>query len=537
MTATDVSLAKPGLDYARIRNALLQRFNPVRYATAERLGQELDALYSGRLTIARFWEAMKNRDDMIRACDGKRKDAVENMEWCVNVDSDKAEEFPESLVERQKEVLSAFYCGLKVTDALRQDQIGGVGLLARQMLDARACGWSVHEITWRPMAEDGMLSASLRFCPLYWFENTEGRLRFLMQDWDYYGVDMAPMEWLVSVSDNYMEALTGPWLYKLQLVRAWVRFCERFGHPLPIGKTDSPKDSPEWNNLVDAVAAINEDFGLVVNSAASLEFPNLERSGDGTFQALYEDMKRMISVVILGSDLSTLSAGSGQGQGASLQGREDEKREKADASFISETLNRTLDRWVIDYYFGKDAPLLAKFTLHPPKRIDVLAELKVDETAANLGVAIGVDDFRERFGRSEPAESAEILRPPMATPNPANGGNQQGSGDGASSPPGTGDPDLSNASRLATLAARQVAQARANDLEAIGRELAIITSLKDPKEMMAMLNDWLANNDERARKFIENDGALTAVYENLLATGMINGFLASKTSEKVGAIK
>lgn len=532
MTPTDVTMSKPGLDFARIRNSLLQRFNPIRYATADRLGQELDALYTGRLTIGRFWEAMKNRDDMIRACDGKRKDAVENMEWCVNVDSERAEEFPETLVERQKEVLKAFYAGLNVTDALRQDQVGGVGLLARQMLDARACGWAVHEITWRPMASDGLLTASLRFCPVYWFENTEGRLRFLLQDWDYYGVEMAAREWLVSVSDNYMEALTGPWLYKLQLVRAWVRFCERFGHPLPIGKTDSPKDSPEWDNLVEAVAAINEDFGLVVNSAASLEFPNLERSGDGTFQALYEDMKRMIAVVILGSDLSTLSAGSGQGQGASLQGREDEKREKADASFISETLNRTLDRWVIEYYFGKDAPLLAKFTLHPPKRIDVLAELKVDETAANLGVPIGVDDFRERFGRSEPADGAEVLRSPMANPNPASGDNPQGSGNGASSPPVAGDPELSNASRLATVAAKQVAQARAYDLESIGRELAIITAMKDPKEMMSALNAWLLNNDERARKFIERSGELDAIYEKLLATGVVNGFLESKSVKK-----
>ena len=50
------------------------------------------------------------------------------------------------------------------------------------------------------------LTATFRFCPLWWFEGTIGRLRFLPTEFAIYGVDMEPGGWLVTVGDGLMEA-------------------------------------------------------------------------------------------------------------------------------------------------------------------------------------------------------------------------------------------------------------------------------------------------------------------------------------------
>lgn len=514
MTPSTVPTEKTGLDFQRIRNSILFRFNPVRQATAERLGTELDGFYSGRLSIARFWEAMQNRDDMIRSACGKRCDAVEQLEWQI-VASENAADVDANLADEQIDVLKKFYGNIKVTDVYKQDANGGVGLLARQMLDARAKGWAVHEITWKPEV-DGTLCAEFRFCPLYWFENTTGKLRFLLADYDYYGVDMKPGEWLVTASDNFMESVTSLWLYKKELLQAWVRFCARYGMPLPIIKTDAAPGSQQWDDAVTAASSITEDWAIVLNNGASLEFPTMDRSGDGTFQALYEDLKRTIVTVILGSDLATISAGNGGGQGASLQGREDAKRERADCSLISETLQRNVDKMVLEYTFGEGTPILAKFTLVPSKTQDINAEIAVDKMFTELGIPLSTDDLRERYGRAEPVGDEDAI------------GSQQPAGNEPADPPEKTspneppeDPGMSN--ELVESATKSIAKARASDLESVARELTSILAVDDPKSVLLGLRYFISSTQNRARNLISNPGRLSHEIEKLLATSFLEG--------------
>jgi phage gp29-like protein len=517
-----VPTEKPGLNYERIKNSILFKFNPVRQASAERLGTELDSFYSGRLTIARFWDAMQNRDDMIRSATGKRADAVEQLEWQV-VQSENADEIDAALAEEQVATLKEFYSNLKVTDVYKQDANGGLGLLARQMLDARAKGWAVHEITWLPQV-DGKLKAELRFCPLYWFENTTGKLRFLLNDWEMYGVDMLPNEWLVTASDNFMESVTSLWLYKKELLQAWVRFCARYGMPLPVIKTDASPGSDQWDDAVEAASSITEDWAIVLNNGASLEFPSLDRSGDGTFKALYEDLKRTLVTVILGSDLATISAGGGQGQGASLQGKEDSKREKADASLISETLQRSLDKFVLEYTYGEGAPILAKFTLVPSKNQDVNAEIAVDRMFREMGIPLSVNDVRERYGRAEPAADEDMVGP-MEPQRPASqAGQQDQEGDDEEElemPDGMSNEVVDDAKK-------SIAKARAQDLESVARELTTIMSVKDPQAVLRGLKHFIANTQNRAQHLIHNPDRLAHEIEKLLATSFISGATQSK---------
>lgn len=532
----------PGTQIERVTQSIRTRWNPIREATPARLGSEVDSLFYGRLTIARFWEAMQESDDMLRPVDGKRKDAVEGMEWQILLDDDAVKPENQELAKEQKEVLAKFYCHLTVTHILKQDQQGGVGLLARNILDARAKGWAVHEWIWQPRAVQGeYTTATFRFCPLYWFENTTGKLRFLESDTNLYGVDMPPGEWLVAASDNYMRALTAAWLMKQDLLRAWIRFCERFGMPVPHAKTGAQKDSETWETLVEAVQAYNEGTGLVTSEDATIEL--LEAKNIGTnnpFLPLLERIDRMIAVVVMGSDLSTISAGSGQGQGASLQDKEDSKREKADASFVSETLNRHVDRAVLKYYFGEDVPVLARFALIPPRRIDSQMELAVDQFAVTNGVPIGADDFRSRYGRPKPPEGADILRPVYAAnpTAPAPAGNQPMIGGGQS--PQQGQPatnqveppeegDLANATmeqrdQLIRAAEKQAAAARADDLLNIAEQLTnILDTAENEQQAARMLQKWIAKTDERYKRLLSRPSHLSHQLEQILSAALLNG--------------
>lgn len=515
------SQQKPGLDFSRVRNSILFRFNPVRQATAERLGSELDAFYTGSLTIARFWEAMQNRDPEIKTALGKRCDALETLGWTVNVDEDAFEDDDTAMAamaDEQKTILQRFYSNLCVTDILKQNVNGGVGVLARQMIDARAKGWAVHEIVWKPHP-NGELCAELRFCPLYWFENKTGKLRFLLSDWETYGIEMKPDEWLVTACDNFMEAATTLWLCKRSLLQAWVRFCEKFGQPFPVIKTDSAKDSPEWNNAEDALAAIAEDWGLVLNAGASLEFPNLDRSGDGTFQALHDELKRTVVTLILGSDLATISAGSGQGQGASLQGQEDAKRERADCSLISETLNRQLDKFVINYTFGPDVPVLVKFNLVPSKRQDIAQELSVDKTLNDMGVEISKADIRDRFGRSEPKDGEELIgQPDQPDSIEANQPN--------AAEPMANEAQFANELRNQALA--EIAKARALEVMDVAESIKHVLGINDPSKMLNALKTWQLNSAERAKRIIANPKELSETYEKVLATSVLRGLTSAQ---------
>lgn len=525
----------PGTEVQRVVLSLLTRYNPIRQATPERLGELIDQRYYGRLEIARFWEAIQESDDMVRTVDGKRKDSVEGMEWQILLDDEAMKSGLMDLAEKQKEALAKFYCHLTTTHILKADQKGGVGMLARNILDARAKGWAVHEWIWEPRKVEGKwTTATFRFCPLYWFENTQGRLRFLLSDWDQSGVDMDAGEWLVAATDDYMRCLTGNWLMKLDLLRAWMRFCERFGMPVPHGKTSAPKGTPEWELMVEAVTAYNQGLGLVTSPDGVIDLLEAKNTGtNNPYSTLLERIDRMIAVVVMGSDLSTLSAGSGQGQGASLQDKEDSKREKADASFVSETLNRNVDPLVLQYYFGADTPILARFALIPPRRIDSQMELAVDTFLTQNGVDIGEDDARSRYGRPKPPEGAATLRPIYAAnpTAPAPAGNQQTAGGGL--PPGqpavSPTEDLQNAKpeerdALVQAATREAQIARAEDFQNIAEQLTTILDAADnPEQLARMLKKWVGQSEDRYKRLLSRPSHLSQRLQDLLSAALLNG--------------
>jgi phage gp29-like protein len=406
----------------RVQAAIRSRFNPIPSLKPALLGAYLEAFRLGFLRNAAItWDAIERRDYRIAAVAAKRKKSVARHGWEILT----VEDTPAA--QAQKRVLEFFYNHLTATNVLEENETGGLSLLIRQMMDAVGKRHAVHEIVWEPRPGAGLmhgggktthtsrdpsgispaLTATFRFCPLWWFEATQGRLRFLQAEFDIYGVDMAPGEWLVTTGDGIMEPCSIAYIFKMFPLRDWLSACEKFGMPALVGHTDSAVDSAEWNSFQDAIKNFSQDWSAVISGSNKLELLETRISADGPYAPLVEKMDRAITTLWRGGDLGTTS--SHNATGASLQADEAEILETDDASLISETLSTQVSRHVLRYHFG-DAPQLAYINIKTREKRDLELSLKVDQFLLQSGAPISVQDALERYDRPAPAPGESLLR-------------------------------------------------------------------------------------------------------------------------------
>lgn len=210
------------------------------------------------------------------------------------------------------------------------------------------------------------------------------------------------------------------WLFKTKPRNALIRFCEKFGLPGIHAETDATPGSKEWKEMVSAVRNFINDWSVVTTAGTKF---NLVEAKGGTgnlpHTALIEDMNRAMVMLWRGADLGTMSKG-GDSSGASLQGDETDVLEQDDAEWITETLNVNVDRPLIDFTFGEDAPSLAYVSILTKDRQNVDQELKVDQFLQGIGFPISLQGLSERYGRPIPEEDEELVgakKEPVQDPN------------------------------------------------------------------------------------------------------------------------
>ena len=157
------------ISLAHLRRRKQARFNPLSTVTNPTdVGKKLDAFEAVYLKdIATIWDALEQRDDLIRAVVAKRKKAVGRQGWTVlTKESIPADRQPEA--EAHAAALEYFNQNLRCENALdRAEQCGlarqgssrlavqSSKLLCRQMMDAVGKRFAVHEIVWKPAAQGG----------------------------------------------------------------------------------------------------------------------------------------------------------------------------------------------------------------------------------------------------------------------------------------------------------------------------------------------------------------------------------------------
>ncbi|MDR2737383.1 MAG: DUF935 domain-containing protein [Puniceicoccales bacterium] len=410
-----------------IKNSMLAGFNHTKTLYPDLLSQMLDAFSTGNLKSAALtWDAIERRDDVIQGVASKRKKSTARLNWEVlSVDDS-------DLAKSQKFALEYFYNNLSATNACSGNENGGIALLVRQMMDAVGKKYAVHEMIFTPheackenlislpqtncTAPSTLLTATFRFVPLWFFENYDGKLKFLTDEGANSGIPLEPGAWMVTTGDGLMEACSIAYLFKHLPLRDWLVYCERNGMPGVKGVTDAAPNTEQWEAARDAVEDFGAEFNALMSRGTDIEAVDLSSHGELPYPKLVDRMDRAISALWRGSDLSTMSRESGVG--ASLQGDELSVLEEDDAAMISETLNSQVDKIVLKYLFG-NAQGKAYIKFIPNVRRNVAEELNLYRELHRMGVPISINDIRERFNLATPSGGELVLPSPVRiTANP-----------------------------------------------------------------------------------------------------------------------
>ena len=130
------------------------------------------------------------------------------------------------------------------------------------------------------------------------------------------------------------------------------------------------------------------------------------------FPGLVERTERAMSILWRGADLGTQAhSGSGQGQGASLQGDETAALDEDRAAWLTESL-ASVSRTAIKYLFGEGVQPLAHVRLKTQVKRDIQLDLAVDAFLLSNGAPVGVADVLARYNRPTPAADEPLLKPP-----------------------------------------------------------------------------------------------------------------------------
>jgi phage gp29-like protein len=499
----------------RLAAFYLSRHNPVRDLTPENLVQALDAYYRGELRrLALIMDRIEDTDDVLKVVAGKAKKQPGTRGWEI-IAEDKS---PEAAAH--KEALENFYNRLTVTSAIDLDQRGEINLLLFQMMDAKAKGYALHEILWDP--QPGYLTAELRFVPLWFFERRTGRLRFLADDHAYDGDDLEPGRWLITHGDGLMRTCAIAKLYKDMPLKDWVIYTGRHGMPGIIGKTHAQFDSPEWRAMDAAVLNFSAEFAATMSANDEITTIDATAKGELPHPKLVERMDRAMASIWRGADLSTISAGEGEGTGASLQGDEAEILAAADSENLADTLRRAIDRVVIKWCCGADVPK-AYFALSGVTKDTTEQDLKVDDQLHRMGFPISIESLAGRYGRTIP-DADETLLPPPAAPAPLP--YQANSKGEISFAALSAAANASGHAAYLQASSERLAAAVQAETEPLARELGDIL-------MLAEAEDWPADRlAERLRALRADLPAIqqrmglsaeaTAAYADIIGTAIIN---------------
>jgi len=535
-TSQALSLINPAAVYL-YRQA---RFQPIAHLSPEALTSQLSEWNVG--TMRRFsltMDALESRDLVIKSATGKLKMALARRDYEIV----KVEGADPVEAEKHAQALEYFYSNLECTNAVDRNQRGGFGTLVLQMMDATLKKYAVHEIVWKPQIDDEGevlgLTASFVFVPLWFFENRTGSLRFCGNfAWD--GITLTDGQWMVTVGDGIMEAISVGWMYKTIALRDWLIYSERNGMPLPIGKTTHPNGTPGFDAMKRALEAIGTDSALIIGIADAIEKLEFGATGQLPYPLLVDYIDKAICAVARGADLGTLSSGKhAEGTGASLQGDETDLIEQHNGQMITETLNHYIDPVVLRWHFGQNVVPKAYVKLNIPKPKDLNLEIAVDQFLLSCGVKLSIASALERYGRAEAEDDEEMLSAPQPAAVPGQGldGEEDDPNGAPANRNGNGHRNGNIASQTAANAAQiskvflNRAKARfAKDtslaLKPLRDRLKAISEMANDEQMQAALKklrDDLPVYLRKANKTPDNAQGLQDLMGVMLLNGLVTG--------------
>ena len=375
----------------------MTKFNALMRSDPEDIIRAIDEFNCGYLApMARLIGEYEQRDDKMRVSSIKMASAVSRCGWSVRPKKGFEEDADAA---RQVEVLERFWSTVRVTDAFKRNERGGLALLKEQMMSAQSYGFAVHDLSWKPLA-NGEIEATFTSVPLWKFENRTGELRYIPQVGGWDGIPMKRGEWMVSTGDGIgIAAAICACMKRLGLTN-WLVFTDRCVLPLIHGKTGAAYGSEQWNNLQKALKNINRLARVVTDPSTDINAIQMDGGKQNPFGPLIDWCDRAIVTLYRGGDLGTISRPDAVGGLGQLD--EVDALEQRSCVRITETLNEQVSAFVIDYVLNQ--VLKAEIVIEPVSKPDVKQDMEIDDHLAKYGVKLSKTDALARYGRAEAAE-------------------------------------------------------------------------------------------------------------------------------------
>lgn len=280
-----------------------------------------------------------------------------------------------------------------------QDELAPhIEALLRGCFAAVPYGYSVIEVIYR---NDGQRAGIARVSekPFEWFIPSQDgvNLRFRPVDGPFDGQPVDPRKFLLTVRSGslrnpYGEALLSrvywPWFFRQHGWQYWLRWLERYGTPLLLGKTSGdPKAMAD--NLAAALAGSAMAVGQGDDVAAVAP-----GTGAGHFEGFDNVICRRIQKLILGQTLTTDASSGGSFAAAKVADGVRTDRRNADLRLVSSTVQRLVNAL---WEFNARSGTPPKFVMSDDTGLESERAARDAVLTEKVGVRLTADYIAERY--------------------------------------------------------------------------------------------------------------------------------------------
>ena len=187
-----------------------------------------------------------------------------------------------------------------------------------------------------------------------------------------------------------------PVFFKRTGITFWLTLLDKFGSPTAVGKYPTGTSPADQDKLLEALAAIAQDAGVVVPDGMVIELLEATRGGDAGYERFCRYLDEEMTFAVLGE--SPMAKGSGGAQASAALAREEVRLElvQADADLLSATLNATLSPWLTFYNCpGARPPKIWRQVKQPE---DMTARSERDKNLATIGYRPTLAQVIETYG-------------------------------------------------------------------------------------------------------------------------------------------
>lgn len=299
---------------------------------------------------------------------------------------------------------------------LIEDHLFGLGMhkTIKQMMDAIAYGYQVHEIIW-DIVDGLILPIEIKDKPQEWFRfDEDGKLKLMERSGK--TLELPSRKFMLtrhqaSATNPYGKAVMSrcfwPIAFKKGGLKFWMIFVEKFGHPKVIGKTPSSSTDIEKRKLLQMLAGLVRDAVAVIPDNGDVSLLETKSGGSQPHPAIVKWADSEMSKAWLGETLTTEQSDKG-GTRALGEVHNEVRNEYAmdDAGMVEEVLN-LLIRWIYELNWPSDKHI-PWFNIQLPEDLQ-LGRLDRDKRLHGMGLRFNGAYFVDTYG-IDPKHIATVVQ-------------------------------------------------------------------------------------------------------------------------------